>query len=104
MHRTHTCGELRAAHLGERVTLCGWVQRIRDKGKVVWIDMRDRYGVTQLVIEAHTADPALFAQVHTLGREYVIAAEGEVAGRMAANPQLATGAIEVTLRSFMGRI
>ncbi len=97
MHRTHTCGELRAAHLGERVTLCGWVQRIRDKGKVVWIDMRDRYGVTQLVVEAHTADPALFAQVHTLGREYVIAAEGEVVERVTANPKLATGAIEVRL-------
>ena len=95
MLRTHHCGELRQKHIASTVTLCGWVQRIRDKGKIIWIDLRDRYGVTQLMLEEGVASPSLLQQVRTLGREDVLQVTGMVIARSAKNPHLPTGDIEV---------
>ena len=95
MLRTHTCGELRLTHSQQQVTLCGWVQTIRDKGNLLWIDLRDRYGLTQLVLQQGTTSQQLFHQGKKLSREDVICVAGEVVPRKAPNPDLATGAIEV---------
>ncbi len=100
MLRTHTCGELRAAHAGTAVTLCGWVQRLRDKGGMLWLDLRDRYGITQLVCEDGVTAPALLEQVRALGREYVIQVQGTVIGRSAPNPDLPTGDVEVQIQTL----
>lgn len=100
MLRTHTCGELRISNVGEKVTLCGWVHRIRDKGSVVWIDIRDRYGLTQLLIEEKTTSQSLINTVRTLGREYVIQAGGTVVERFSKNDKLPTGEIEIKLESL----
>ena len=72
MLRTHTCGELRLADANKQVTLAGWVQRLRDKGSVIWIDMRDRYGITQLIFEEGKTEPELLKAGRNLGRECVI--------------------------------
>ena len=94
MYRTHTCGELRITNKGERVTLAGWVQKARKLGGMTFIDLRDRYGVTQLVVEADA--PASLVELATsLGREYVIQAVGEVVERQAKNPKMDTGDIEI---------
>ncbi|TXK33880.1 aspartate--tRNA ligase, partial [Pontibacter qinzhouensis] len=74
MLRTHTCGELRLEVAGEEVVLTGWVQRLRDKGGMLWIDLRDRYGITQLSFEEGVTSPELFEQARSLGREFVIQA------------------------------
>ncbi|NCA84686.1 MAG: aspartate--tRNA ligase [Clostridia bacterium] len=95
MLRTHTCGELSMKNLGEEVRLTGWVQRVRDKGGLVWIDLRDRYGITQLVMEEGVTEPGILQLAGTFGREYVIEAGGEVIERISKNPKLATGDIEV---------
>ncbi|WP_088340167.1 aspartate--tRNA ligase [Robiginitalea sediminis] len=95
MYRSHTCGELNESHIGTRVRLAGWVQKIRDKGFVVWIDLRDRYGVTQLVFDQERSPEALLEQARNAGREFVLMAEGEVIERASKNPKLPTGAIEV---------
>jgi aspartyl-tRNA synthetase len=95
MLRTHTCGELRISHVGSTATLAGWVQRIRDKGSIVWIDLRDRYGITQIILEEGTCAPALLQQVRTLGREYVIQVTGTVAERLSKNDKLTTGEVEI---------
>ncbi len=95
MLRTNNCGELREAHLGHEVTICGWVQRIRDKGGRAWIDLRDRYGMTQLMFEEGSTPEALMASVRTLGREYVIRVKGRVIERLSKNPKLPTGDIEI---------
>lgn len=97
MLRTHTCGELRVKDTGKQVTICGWVQRIRDKGGMVWIDLRDRYGITQLLFEEGKTSAPLFEKVRSLGREYVIAATGAVIERVSKNPNLDTGEIEVVV-------
>lgn len=81
MHRTHTCGALRQSDVNKDVQLSGWVQRIRDKGFVLWIDLRDRYGVTQLVLDEERCDAALITQAKTLGREFVIQVHGRVIER-----------------------
>lgn len=81
MLRTHTCGELRIGDVGEEVTLSGWVQRVRNKGGLVWVDLRDRYGVTQLIFEEGSSDQALLEKAASLGREFVIQAAGEVIDR-----------------------
>ena len=99
MYRTKSCGELRLANAGERVTLAGWVQKSRRPGGMTFIDLRDRYGITQLVVEA-TAPESLTEVAASLGREYVIQAEGEVVERVNKNPKLPTGDIEIVLSSI----
>ncbi|MEM7382903.1 MAG: aspartate--tRNA ligase [Bacteroidota bacterium] len=100
MLRTHTCGELGLDQVGCDVTLCGWIQRTRDKGAILWIDLRDRYGTTQLILGEGTAAPELIQQARTAGREYVIQVRGVVIERVAKNRQMPTGDIEVQVREF----
>lgn len=95
MFRTHNCGELRLSDAGKTVILSGWVQRVRDKGGMVWVDLRDRYGITQLVFEEGKTKDELLDAVKKLGREFVIQAKGEVLERYAKNDKLATGDIEI---------
>lgn len=95
MLRTHTCGELRLSHASQTVTLCGWVQRIRDKGGMVWIDLRDRYGITQLMLDESKTPKELLETARSLGREFVLRATGEVIERVSKNPNLPTGDIEL---------
>ncbi|MBP5336234.1 MAG: aspartate--tRNA ligase, partial [Bacteroidales bacterium] len=99
MYRTHTCGELRLADKGKTVTLAGWVQKSRKLGGMTFIDLRDRYGITQLVVEAD-ADPALVETAAGLGREFVIQATGEVLERQSKNPKMPTGDVEIKLSSI----
>lgn len=98
MYRTHTCGELRTENIGTTVTLSGWVQTIRDKGTLVWVDIRDRYGITQVVAESDTAADVM-ATLKSLGREYVIQVVGTVSARSAANANIPTGEIEIKVES-----
>lgn len=99
MYRTHTCGELRIENVGRKVTLAGWVQRSRKLGGMTFIDLRDRYGITQLVLEAD-ADAALVETATSLGREYVIQATGEVVERQSRNARMDTGDIEIKLEAI----
>lgn len=94
MYRTHNCGELSAANIGEKVTLAGWVQHNRDLGQMVFIDLRDRYGITQLSFNEKSAT-GLLEMAKTLGREYVIQATGQVIERASKNPKNPTGEIEI---------
>ena len=94
MYRTKTCGELRLADEGTSVTLAGWVQRIRKMGGMTFIDLRDRYGITQLVFNS-TADSSLFDAANRLGREYCIQVVGRVSERESKNPKMDTGEIEI---------
>ncbi len=94
MYRTHTCGELRAADVNSSVTLAGWVQKVRNLGAMTFIDLRDRYGITQIVVEEHSAEPTKAAAA-ALGREYVIQVKGRVIERSSKNPKMPTGDIEV---------
>ena len=94
MYRTHTCGELRIADAGRQVTLAGWVQKARKLGGMTFIDLRDRYGVTQLVVEADAPED-LVGTATSLGREFVIQATGEVIERQSKNPKIPTGEIEI---------
>ena len=96
MYRTHTCGELRLSNCGQTVTLAGWVQKSRKLGGMTFIDIRDRYGITQLVVEAD-APTELVETATSLGREYVIQATGEVVERQSKNPKMDTGDIEIKL-------
>lgn len=100
MHRTHTCGELRLSDTNKHVTLSGWVQRSRDKGSMLWIDLRDRYGVTQLYFEEGKTSPELLALARTLGREFVIKVSGLIVERFAKNDQLPTGEIELVVEQL----
>ncbi len=95
MLRTHTCGELRITDAGKEVILAGWVQRVRDKGSVLWIDLRDRYGITQLILEEGKSEQELLNTARTLGREFVIQAEGTVVERLSKNDRIPTGDIEL---------
>ncbi len=95
MLRTHTCGELRIEDVNKIITLSGWVQKIRDKGGLIWIDLRDRYGITQLLLEEGRSPEHLIATARTLGREYVIKVTGKVIERISKNPKMATGDIEI---------
>ncbi len=99
MYRTHTCGELRIADAGKTVTLAGWVQKSRKLGGMTFIDLRDRYGITQLVVDA-TADASLVETAGSLGREYVIQATGTVVERQSKNPKMPTGDIEISLSAI----
>ncbi len=99
MYRTKTCGELRLGDAGQEVTLCGWVQRLRKMGGMTFIDLRDRYGITQLVFNDKN-DAHLTAEANALGREYVIQATGRVCERQSKNPALPTGEVEITVSSL----
>ena len=99
MYRNHNCGELRIANLGETVTLAGWVQRIRKMGGMTFVDLRDRYGLTQLVFNQET-DAALCEAANHLGREYVLQVTGVVTERSAKNPKMPTGEIEITVKEM----
>ncbi len=99
MLRTHTCGELTIANVGQTVTLCGWVQKSRDLGGMTFIDLRDRYGVTQLVFNMET-NAALCEQARKLGREFVIKPIGKVAERSNKNSKMTTGEIEIIVDSL----
>ena len=92
MYRTHTCGQLRIENVGQSVTLAGWVQKSRKLGGMTFIDLRDRYGITQLVVEAD-AEASLIETATSLGREYVIQVTGEVIERESKNSKMATGDI-----------
>ncbi len=95
MLRTHTCGELNLKDVDKEVVLSGWVQRIRDKGGLIWIDLRDRYGITQLLMEEGRSEAGLIETARTLGREFVIQAAGKVIERVSKNPKIPTGEIEI---------
>ena len=95
MLRTHTCGELRINHINEVVTLSGWVQGVRDKGSLLWIDLRDRYGITQITIETENASPEIIDMARSLGREFVISVTGKVVERYSKSDKLDTGDIEI---------
>ena len=99
MYRSNTCGELRLADKGKKVTLAGWVQKSRKLGGVTFIDLRDRYGITQLVIDGG-ADPELHQKAESLGREYVIQVSGEVLERQSKNSRIPTGEIEIKVESI----
>ena len=96
MYRTHTCGELRIENVGQTVTLAGWVQKSRKLGGMTFVDLRDRYGITQLVVDAHAA-AELVETASSLGREWVIQVTGEVIERQSKNPKMATGDVEISL-------
>ena len=99
MYRSHTCGELRAANINQTVTLAGWVQKVRNLGAMAFIDLRDRYGITQIVVEESSSEQIKEA-VARLGREYVIQVTGRVIERSSKNPKMATGDIEVVAESI----
>jgi len=94
MYRTHNCGELRLSHVGQEITLAGWVQRIRKMGGMVFIDLRDRYGITQLVFNQEI-NSDLWEKANKLSREYVVQVTGKVSERSNKNPNLSTGDIEI---------
>ncbi|MEX2234842.1 MAG: aspartate--tRNA ligase [Cyclobacteriaceae bacterium] len=95
MLRTHTCGELKLSDANKTVTLAGWVQRLRDKGGVLWVDLRDRYGITQLILEEGKTESSILSAARELGREFVIQVEGKVAERLSKNDKMVTGDIEI---------
>ncbi len=100
MLRTHTCGELRLEHADEQVVLTGWVQKLRDKGGVVWIDLRDRYGITQLVFEEGVTDVDIIEKAKKVGREFVVKVVGKVVERYSKNSKIPTGEIEIKVETF----
>ena len=95
MYRSHNCGELNASHINTEVTLAGWVQKSRDKGFMNWVDLRDRYGITQLIFDESRSIKEVFELAKTLGREFVIQAKGTVIEREAKNKNIPTGEIEI---------
>ncbi|MGV3589582.1 MAG: aspartate--tRNA ligase [Adhaeribacter sp.] len=100
MLRTHTCGELRITHVGAEVVLAGWMHKTRDKGGMMWIDLRDRYGLTQLKLEEGVTSPEILTAARELGREYVIQARGVVIERISKNDKLATGDVEIQVQAI----
>ena len=95
MYRSHHCGQLRTSNINEEVTLSGWVQKSRDKGFVIWVDLRDRYGITQLIFDADRTPEAMMSMAKSLGREFVVQVTGTVIERSSKNPNLETGDIEI---------
>ncbi len=100
MFRTHTNGALNISNISQEVTLAGWVQTIRDKGFMVWIDLRDRYGITQLVFDEERSSKELLEQARNLGREFVIQVQGKVIERASKNPKIPTGDIEILVEKL----
>ncbi|MDG2367771.1 MAG: OB-fold nucleic acid binding domain-containing protein, partial [Flavobacteriaceae bacterium] len=95
MYRTHNCGELRISDSEKEVSLCGWVHKPRDKGFMVWVDLRDRYGITQLIFDEQRSTKKLLEKAKGLGREFVIKISGKVIERSSKNPNISTGDIEI---------
>lgn len=95
MYRTHSNGELRAIHINKTVTLSGWVQKTRNKGFMIWVDLRDRYGVTQLIFDDERTSKSVMEIASKLGREFVIQVTGTVIERESKNPNMPTGDIEI---------
>ena len=95
MYRSHNCGELNASHINQEVTLAGWVQKSRNKGFMIWVDLRDRYGITQLIFDESRTEKAVQDIAATLGREFVVQVKGTVIERESKNPNMATGDIEI---------
>ena len=100
MYRTHSNGELRIEHVGQEVTLAGWVQKTRDKGFMIWVDLRDRYGITQLIFDEERTPKEMMDKAKTLGREFVIQVKGEVIERVSKNNNIPTGAIEILVKEL----
>ena len=100
MNRTNNCGELTKANLGQIVKLSGWVNKIREKGFIIWVDLRDRYGVTQLVFDKERSSKDIFSLANQLGREFVIEIQGEVIQRKSINDKISTGEIEILVSSL----
>jgi len=101
MYRTHYNGALSLEELGQEVTLSGWIQKIRDKGFMIWVDLRDRYGITQLIFDAERTDPKTMELAKKLGREFVIQVKGTVIERESKNPNMPTGAIEILVSELI---
>ena len=101
MYRSHNCGELRISNLEQEVSLSGWVQKVRDKGFFIWIDLRDRYGITQLILDKKRSNNEIFDLGKTIGREYVIHVKGVVIERSSKNPKIKTGEIEVLVSELV---
>jgi aspartyl-tRNA synthetase len=95
MYRSHNCGELTSSHINQEVTLAGWVQKSRNKGFLIWVDLRDRYGITQLIFDEARTQKDVFEKAATLGREFVIQVKGTVIERESKNAGMATGDIEI---------
>ena len=95
MYRSHNCGELRISDLTKQVELSGWIQKIRDKGFIMWVDLRDRYGITQLIFDQERTPADVIELAKTLGREFVINIKGDVIERASKNSLIGTGDIEV---------
>lgn len=95
MYRSHNCGELNASHINTEVTLAGWVQKSRDKGFMIWVDLRDRYGITQLIFDEQRTDKSVIEKAKSLGREFVIQIKGTVIERVSKNPNMPTGDVEI---------
>ncbi len=100
MYRNYSCGELRTSHIGTEVTLSGWVQKSRDKGFLIWVDVRDRYGITQLIFDEERTDKEIMERAKSLGREFVIQVSGTVIERESKNKKIPTGAIEVLVTNL----
>jgi aspartyl-tRNA synthetase len=95
MYRSHNCGELRATDVSREVTLAGWVQKSRDKGFMIWVDLRDRYGITQLIFDEERTAKDMMSKAKSLGREFVIQVKGQVIERTSKNPNMPTGDVEI---------
>ena len=100
MYRTHNCGELRKSDIGKQVSLSGWVQKMRDKGFMIWVDIRDRYGISQLIFDEQRTSKDLLNQAKSLGREFVIQIDGEVIERASKNQNIPTGDIEILVKKL----
>ena len=100
MYRSHSCGELRASHINTEVTLSGWVQKSRDKGFMIWVDLRDRYGITQLIFDEERTPKTMMEQAQKLGREFVIQVKGTVIERESKNKNIPTGEVEVLVKEL----
>lgn len=101
MYRSHSCGELNASHINQEVTVAGWVQKSRDKGFMIWVDLRDRYGITQLIFDESRTTKAVFEKAKTLGREFVIQVKGTVIERESKNKNIPTGDIEILVKELI---
>ncbi len=100
MYRSHNCGELRLAEVNKEVTLAGWVQKSRDKGFMIWVDLRDRYGITQLIFDESRTEASVMQSAKSLGREFVIQVKGTVIERESKNANIPTGEIEVLVKEL----